>query len=176
MRPTWDEYFMIMAKSAALRSTCLSRSCGAVIAVNNHVVAVGYNGAMPGCQHCTDSGVCFRRQQGYTDREKTDVCRANHAEANAVAYAAYMGISLKGGTAYCTLQPCYTCTKLLASAGISRIVYEMPYESPDTTRDAIWRMATTEMGLSIDRLTIRTEIINTAIESLPRVTSVRRLP
>ena len=34
-RPNWDEYFMLQAKLAALRSNCITRHVGAVI-VRDH--------------------------------------------------------------------------------------------------------------------------------------------
>ena len=53
--------------------------------------------------------------------------RTTHAEANAVVQGALYGVSLEGATAYCTHQPCISCAKLLISAGIERIVYELAY-------------------------------------------------
>ncbi|MBI5554575.1 MAG: cytidine deaminase, partial [Elusimicrobia bacterium] len=34
MRPTWDQYFMQIAKIIATRSTCLRRTVGAVLVKN----------------------------------------------------------------------------------------------------------------------------------------------
>lgn len=44
-RPTWDEYFMLLAKLASTRSTCLAFPVGAVIVKDRQVLATGYNGA-----------------------------------------------------------------------------------------------------------------------------------
>jgi dCMP deaminase len=49
--------------------------------------------------------------------------RATHAEANAVVQGALHGVSLESATAYCTHQPCVNCTKLLISAGVTKIIY-----------------------------------------------------
>jgi len=49
--------------------------------------------------------------------------RTSHAEANAIVQAAKHGVSTDGATAYITASPCWTCFKLLASAGIKRIVF-----------------------------------------------------
>jgi dCMP deaminase len=49
--------------------------------------------------------------------------RTAHAEANAVAQAAKNGSSVDGATLYITFSPCWQCFKLIANAGIKRIVY-----------------------------------------------------
>lgn len=175
-RPSWDEYFLLLAKLAALRSTCLSRPTGAVIVLGNHVVATGYNGSMPGVTHCSDEGECFRRRvKGVDEDHKHDFCRAIHAEANAIAHAARLGVSVLGGTIYCTLQPCYVCTKLMASAGITRVVYEMEYESPDQVRDQLWRRAMKEAGIETEHLVLSERTVEFAQRCIEENTSLRRL-
>lgn len=128
MRPTWDEYFMIQAKVAAMRSTCLSRPTGCVLVKENNVLATGYNGAGHGQTHCTDLGFCQRRSRGVSDGQKDRACVAIHAEANAIAQAAKRGVAVNGATAYCTLYPCPVCLKLLYQAGIDHIIYELTYD------------------------------------------------
>jgi dCMP deaminase len=54
MRPDWHEYFMLQAKLAASRSTCNSRPQGAVLVRRNRIISAGYNGALPGQEHCSD--------------------------------------------------------------------------------------------------------------------------
>lgn len=173
-RPDWDEYFMLLAKLAATRSTCLSRPAGAVIVRERQVLATGYNGSMPGVAHCTDEGRCYRRQLKVEEAGKHDACRAIHAEANAIAQAARAGVAIAGGTVYTTLAPCFTCTKLLASARIVRVVYELEYESPDQLRDELWRQAIKDAGIIVQQLRLRPETIARAEELLEGVTSTRR--
>jgi dCMP deaminase len=122
-RPTWDEYFMMMAKLAATRSTCLAFPVGAVIVKDRQVLATGYNGSPSGSIHCTAQGFCY---QGLSscDASKTLPSRAVHAEANAIAQAAKHGISTQGGIIYVTLEPCISCLKLIISAGIKEVFYE----------------------------------------------------
>ena len=85
VRPSWDEYFMLLAKLAATRSTCLSRPVGAVIVLDRQVLVTGYNGAIPGAPHCTDEGSCYRRSLSFAnDANKQNYCRSSHAEANAL--------------------------------------------------------------------------------------------
>jgi dCMP deaminase len=173
-RPEWDEYFMLLAKLAAIRSTCLSRPAGAVIVLDRQVLATGYNGSMPGVAHCTDEGVCFRRGTGAGENDKYDICRAIHAEANAIAQAARRGVSIEGATVYTTLAPCFVCTKLMASARIRRVVYEHEYESPDRERDEIWRRALDDAGIECAQLTLAAETAARACRLISGITSLRR--
>ncbi|MGI0480219.1 deoxycytidylate deaminase [Geminocystis sp. CENA526] len=122
-RPTWDEYFMLMAKLAATRSTCLAFPVGAVIVKNRQVLATGYNGSPSGTIHCTAQGFCYEGLSS-CDASKTLPSRAVHAEANAIAQAARHGIATDGATIYVTLEPCIACLKLIISAGIKEVFYE----------------------------------------------------
>jgi dCMP deaminase len=144
--------------------------------VQKHVVATGYNGSMPGVAHCTDEGECYRRKiKGVDEDLKHDVCRAIHAEANALAHAARLGIPVLDGTVYCTLQPCYVCVKLMASAGIRRAVYETKYESPDQVRDRLWRRALQEAGIQFQQLGLSEPTKELALRLIREETSPRRL-
>lgn len=126
-RPSWDEYFLILAKLAAIRSTCLARQVGAVIVKNKQVLATGYNGPPSGSVHCIDQGFCYPELSN-CDASKTLPSRAIHAEANAIAQAAKHGISTAGASIYVTLEPCLSCLKLIISAGISEVYYETKFD------------------------------------------------
>jgi len=178
-RPDWHEYFMLIAKIVALRSGCNSRPTGAVIVKDKRILATGYNGPMPGAWHCTDKGskYCFRREKGIPDIDKYNFCRSTHAEANAIAQAAKLGISVEGASIYCTLAPCYVCLKLLASAGIKEIYYEYDYESRDFERDEFWKTAIKEAGIKVfKQIKISEKTLKALEEILPYPTSKRRLP
>ena len=125
-RPSWDEYFMRMAELAASRSTCLRRQVGAVIVKDKKILATGYNGAPSGLEHCLDIG-CLRDQLGIPSGERHELCRATHAEQNAIAQAALFGVSIRESTMYSTTHPCILCTKLIINAGIRRIVIKDSY-------------------------------------------------
>ena len=112
-RPTWDEYYMKMAELAATRSTCLRRNVGAVIVVDNHAVATGYNGAPKGVKHCAEIGGCLREKLNIPSGQRHELCRALHAEQNAIIQAAAMGHAVEGGTIYITHQPCAICAKMI---------------------------------------------------------------
>ncbi|MDY7013408.1 MAG: dCMP deaminase family protein [Cyanobacteriota bacterium] len=126
-RPTWDEYFLMLAKLAATRSTCLAFPVGAVIVKDKQVLATGYNGPPSGSIHCTAQGYCYPGLVS-CDASKDMPSRAVHAEANAVAQAAKHGIPTDGATIYITLEPCIYCLKLIISAGICEVFYETPLE------------------------------------------------
>ncbi|MDR1376119.1 MAG: cytidine/deoxycytidylate deaminase family protein [Synergistaceae bacterium] len=125
-RPDWDTYFIAIAMMAATRSTCLRRQVGAVITRDRQIVSTGYNGAPSGTDHCLDIG-CLRMTRGVPSGERQEMCRGSHAESNAIAQAARMGIATDGAVLYCTHEPCSLCTKVILNAGIARVVYMHPY-------------------------------------------------
>lgn len=126
-RPSWDEYFMGMAKLTAQRSTCLRRKVGAVIVKDKHIIATGYNGAPRGLSHCAELGGCLREQLKVPSGQRHELCRALHAEQNAIIQAATLGQSIEGANIYITHQPCSICSKMIINAGISRIVVKEGY-------------------------------------------------
>lgn len=126
-RPSWDEYFMQMAELTAQRSTCLRRHVGAVIVKDKHIVATGYNGAPRGIAHCDEKGGCLRQKMGIPSGQRHELCRALHAEQNAIIQAATLGQSIEGATIYITHQPCVICAKMIINAGIKRIVVKEGY-------------------------------------------------
>jgi dCMP deaminase len=141
IRPSWHEYFMLLAKLVSVRSTCNSRKIGAVIVRDNRILTTGYNGAVHGAPHCIDRGpdFCLRRSIGAHDADKYNYCLSSHAEVNAIDQAARFGISLENTTVYCTLEPCNWCFKQLIQAGIKEIYYERAYDSQNKEFDLYWR-------------------------------------
>lgn len=135
-RISWDEYFMQMAELTSQRSTCLRRHVGAVIVQNKHVIATGYNGAPRGLKHCAEIGGCLREELNVPSGERHELCRALHAEQNAIIQAAVLGQSVDGGSIYITHQPCAICSKMIINAGISRIVVREGYPD-DLARDIL---------------------------------------
>ena len=129
-RISWDEYFMEMAKLAAKRSTCLRRQVGAVIVQDKHVVATGYNGAPKGIPHCAEMGGCYREKNNVPSGERHELCRALHAEQNAIIQAATYAQGIDGATIYITHQPCVICAKMIINAGIRRVIYQEGYPDP----------------------------------------------
>ena len=131
-RPSWDEYFMQMAELTAKRSTCLRRNVGAIIVKDKHIIATGYNGAPKGLPHCEELGGCLRQKLGVPSGERHELCRALHAEQNAIIQAATLGQSIEGATIYVTHQPCIICAKMIINAGISRIVVRSGWPAKQT--------------------------------------------
>ena len=119
-RPSWDEYFLEIAKVVAKRSTCDRANVGAVIAKNKVILSTGYNGAPRGLPHCDDVG-----------HEIIDghCIRTIHAEANAIAQAARNGASIESATIYLTISPCYDCFKMMINSGIKEVIYKDFYMS-----------------------------------------------
>jgi dCMP deaminase len=183
MRPSWDEYFMLIAKLVSTRSTCNSRPTGAVLVKDRQILATGYNGSMPGAPHCSDqvmpdgSPYCHRRALRIADVDKYNYCRASHAEANAIAQAARHGVPIKGAALYVTLEPCFVCLKLLATAQIVQVYYELGYESRDQERDTAWKEAVADAGIKVyQQLTITPAAMEYVLPGLAGITSRRRLP
>lgn len=101
-------------------------------------------------------------------------CPSIHAEANAIAQAALLGISLNGAEAYCTLQPCFVCLKLLKQVGVVKVYYETPYESKDRARDAVWGDFNS-VDMIGERVVLTDAERNAVMETLGQPTSTRRL-
>lgn len=121
-RPSWEEYFMDIARLVASRSTCLRRQVGAVIVKDKNVLATGYNGTPSGIRHCSESG-CLREKLNVPSGERHELCRGLHAEQNAIIQAAKHGVNISGSTLFCTNAPCVICAKMLINAGLKTIVY-----------------------------------------------------
>ena len=120
-RSSWDQYFMDIAKQVATRATCDRKHVGAVIVRGRTILSTGYNGSIRGLPHCDDVG--HMMENGH--------CVATvHAEANAIIQAATNGVSIDGATIYTTASPCWPCFKLIANAGLVRIVFGEFYRDP----------------------------------------------
>lgn len=125
-RPSWDEYFMNIAGIVSSRSTCLRRQIGAIIVRDKKILSTGYNGAASKIRHCLDIG-CLREKLSIPSGERHEICRAIHAEQNAIIQAAISGTSIKDAIIYCTARPCSLCAKMIINAGIRCIVYKGDY-------------------------------------------------
>jgi len=126
-RPDLDDYFMHIARVVSTRSTCLRRQVGAVIVKGKQIVSTGYNGAPAGHAHCLEIG-CAR--VGVPSGQRSEICRAAHAEQNAINFAARFGIPIEGATLYTTHHPCSWCAKSIVNAGIQWVVFGEDYPDP----------------------------------------------
>lgn len=120
-RVGWDEYFMNVARVVATRGTCDRKHVGAVIVRDRVILSTGYNGSIRGLPHCDEIG---------HDMVNGHCVRTIHAETNALVQAARNGVAVDGAEIYITASPCWECFKLLANAGIKKIVYGEFYREP----------------------------------------------
>lgn len=125
----WDKRFMELTELVSTWSSCFKkdRQIGAIIVKDKRVLATGYNGAPSGVLSCKDRGECIRMKLKIPSGTRHEICYAIHAEQNAIIQAAKMGISIDGGTLYCTHQPCSICAKMIINAGIKRVVFKHGY-------------------------------------------------
>lgn len=145
-RPSWEEYFMDIARLVASRSTCMRRRVGAVMVKDKNILATGYNGTPTGIAHCDTRG-CLREKLKVPSGQRHELCLGLHAEQNAIIQAAKHGTNIAGATLYCTNAPCVICAKMLINAEIKEIVYLEGY--PDEL--ALSLLA--ESGLQVRSLT-----------------------
>lgn len=133
-RNDWDSYFMEIARVVSSRATCDRKLVGAVIVRDRIILSTGYNGSIRGMPHCDEAG--HMMEDGH--------CVATlHAEANAIIQAARNGVAIAGATIYTTASPCWPCFKLIANAGIVRIVFGEFYRD-----DRIFEIAKT-LGIEL---------------------------
>jgi dCMP deaminase len=114
-----DDMFFELARSVAKRSTCRRKQIGAVIVPKRGIALIGYNGAPSGLAHCLDVGCLIGPDGG--------CIRTQHAEANAIAWAAREGVALDRATMYTTISPCLACAKMIINAGIKWVFYLEQY-------------------------------------------------
>lgn len=133
-RPSWDSYFMNIARVVATRGNCIRRKIGAVIIKDHRIVCTGYNGTPRGIKNCSEGG-CKRCSGNLRSGEALTECICCHAEENAITQASYHGISLKDTTLYSTMSPCLLCAKMIINAGIREVVYAEKYEFSQQTAD-----------------------------------------
>lgn len=125
-------YYLDIAETVLERSTCLRRNFGAIIVKNDQIISTGYNGAPRGRMNCSDSGQCNRDKMNIPKGQRYELCRAVHAEANAIISASRA--ELIGSDIYLAchdaktdeidgiIEPCMMCKRLIINAGISRVI------------------------------------------------------
>lgn len=144
-RPSWDEYFMEIARAVAKRATCDRGRSGCVIARDKQILVTGYVGAPKGLPHCDDVGHQMKSVT-HEDGRTTEHClRTTHAEQNAIVQAAKLGVPIDAATVYCKMTPCATCAKMIVNAGIKRIVCEKRYHAGGES-EIMFR----QVGLEVD--------------------------
>ncbi len=149
--------YLNCAEVFAYRSTCLKRKYGAVIVKDDVVISTGYNGAPRGFENCSNLGICSRMDRNMHQGEGYAICRAIHAEANALLNCSRqqtLGADLylvgvnPGDNSIHEAKPCPLCARLIIQAGI-RNVYLRVGEGADNyivvpAADLVWVQETGE--------------------------------
>jgi dCMP deaminase len=125
-RPTWDEYFMSIARVVASRSNCIKRKVGAVVVLDRRIISTGYNGTPRGVRNCNEGG-CPRCAGVAESGTRLDECLCSHAEENSITQAALHGVRVRDASIYTTLCPCLICTKLIINSGIREVAYSVDF-------------------------------------------------
>lgn len=134
--PQWprpkDGWYLDIAEKIALRSTCLRRYFGAVIVKQDEILATGYGGSPRKTINCVDVGYCYRDKIGARKGEHYELCRAVHAEQNAIIQARRLdmigstlylvGLDAKTKARLLDAEPCRICRRVIVNAGIEQVV------------------------------------------------------
>ncbi len=123
--------YLNVAEIFAYRSTCIKRKYGAVIVKEDVVVSTGYNGSPRGLENCCDLGRCPRIELGMHQGEGYGICRAIHAEQNALLNCSreqtmgadlYLaGVNPVDNSVH-RAKPCPLCARLIIQAGIRNVI------------------------------------------------------
>lgn len=140
LKVEWEETFFEVAKTFAKRSKDRSTKVGCVIVdATNRIKSVGYNGFPRGVDD----------EKEILHERPTKYLATVHAEANAIAAAASMGISLTGCAAYVTLPPCAQCAGLLLNAGVRELNTLLPEKWVENKSDERVKMWIDSFRLSL---------------------------
>ncbi len=145
-RPSWDEYFMSIAKVVASRSNCVKRKVAAIITKDKRIISTGYNGTPRSTKNCNEGG-CPRCNSFTESGKNLGECYCSHGEENAIVQSSYHGISLNGSVIYTTFSPCLLCTKMIINSGIKEVVYNVGYPLGDNALNLL-----KEAGIEIRKI------------------------
>ena len=133
-RPSRDRTLTDIAGIIAKRSTCSRLQVGAVFSLEGRILVTGYNGAPAGLPHCNHDCDCTTYTPKAPGEDHTTWCQsmqpctiAEHAERNAIAFAARHGVKLEGAEVHVTHMPCLPCSMSLVNAGVERVIYVEAY-------------------------------------------------
>lgn len=114
---------MEMAWVVSKRGTCSRLQVGAIVSRDGRVISTGYNGAPAGLPHCDH----IEEVQSDWPLEDPGCQIAEHAERNAIAFAARYGMALEGSELHTTHAPCLNCSRMIINSGIICVTYQKPY-------------------------------------------------
>lgn len=123
----YDKLMIETAINISEYSTCTRVKVGAVLSIDDRIIATGYNGVAKGLGHCND---IFTGYEDDFSNIHHDFSTKNeiHAEQNLISFCAKNGIKTDGATIYITHSPCIHCAKLIIASGIKRVVYNELYD------------------------------------------------
>ena len=150
-RPSWDEYFLGLMDEVGKRATCDRGRSGCIVVRGKQIVCTGYVGSPPGFPHCDEEGHLMKKVVEEDGTSRMHCVRTIHAEQNTICQAAKYGISLKGGTLYCKMEPCRVCAMLIINVGITKVIAKKKYHAAQDTRD-MFRQAMVELVVVEDEV------------------------
>lgn len=116
------------AKSYAELSYAKRLKVGAVIAKDDRIISVGYNGTPSGRDNeCEYNIPIYENSFKLVGHKLETIPEVVHAEMNAIAFASKLGVSTDGAALIITHSPCFNCSKLIVQAGIKELYYETEY-------------------------------------------------
>ncbi len=122
-KPAFDDIYMELAVNLAKRSHCIKRHVGAVLVKDTRIISIGYNGPPSGTHNCDEEWPTA----GCPPDSKGGCSLAIHAEQNAILYAVKNQTSVDGATLYVTLSPCLSCSRMIYTMGIRKVIYVNSY-------------------------------------------------
>lgn len=135
--------YMDIALRAAQDSHAVRKKVGSCILTRSRGLYVGYNGTLPGMSNTCEEKIYSQGAGAWLDPEtfhetypyqdsvgyyklKT-LEGVVHSEINSLCKMAREGVSAEGATIFVTLSPCATCSSIIASSGIKKVVYLEEY-------------------------------------------------
>jgi len=125
-------YYLDIAQTILIRGTCLRRNYGVVVVSNDEIISTGYSGAPRGRKNCIDIKYCVREKFNIPRGERYEMCRAIHAEANAIISASrdrmigstlyLVGIEYKTKQFVSQPNPCAMCKRMIINSGIKKVI------------------------------------------------------
>lgn len=142
-----DFMMMYITEVVAKQSHCQRLQVGALIVKEGRILSMGYNGTAPGLINCDAvfSDEDKLKENFSHDHHQWSDVHEQHAEQNAISWAAKNGISVCGATIYTKYSPCRHCTKVIIAGGIKRVVFLIEYD-----RDNMGLNLMRQAGITID--------------------------
>ena len=124
-----DGYYMSLALRVAELSHGVRAKVGACLVTEADITILGTNGKPKPLGNQLEELKPIGLHNGCVVKGLSLVTSESviHAELNTVLKCAKEGVSVSGATIYTTLSPCVSCSSMLASCGIKRVVYLEEY-------------------------------------------------